>query len=65
MLKGNSATAAPGPFTLEGGNAQSGALTTIYDGAFPPPSYSPCIGEASSSESGMITAAPPEQGGSS
>jgi hypothetical protein len=36
MLKSNSATATTGgPFTLKGGNAQSGALTTIWDGARP------------------------------
>ncbi len=36
MLKGNSSKATNGgPFTLKGGNAQSGALTTIWDGAYP------------------------------
>ena len=36
MLKGNSAKATNGgPFTLKGGNAQSGTLTTIWDGASP------------------------------
>ena len=40
-LKGNSAKATNGgPFTLKGGNAQKGALTTIWDGAFPT-GYSP------------------------
>ncbi|MGC1378926.1 MAG: arabinofuranosidase catalytic domain-containing protein [Anaerolineales bacterium] len=40
-LKGNSASGSGGgPFTLKGGNAQSGSLITVYDGAFPP-SYSP------------------------
>jgi non-reducing end alpha-L-arabinofuranosidase len=35
-LKGNSATATNGgPFTLKGGNAQTGKLTTVWDGAFP------------------------------
>lgn len=41
LLKGNSAKATDGgPFTLKGGNAQSGTLTTIWDGAFPT-GYSP------------------------
>jgi hypothetical protein len=41
MLKGNSAKATNGgPFTLKGGNAQSGTLTTIWDGASPV-GYSP------------------------
>ena len=41
MLKGNSAKAiGGGPFTLKGGNAQSGKLTTIWDGAYPV-GYSP------------------------
>jgi hypothetical protein len=41
MLKGNSATATTGgPFTLKGANAQSGTLTTMYDGARPT-GYSP------------------------
>jgi hypothetical protein len=41
MLKGNSASAKTGgPFTLEAGNAQSGALAIVYDGPFPP-GYSP------------------------
>lgn len=36
MLKGNSAKATNGgPFTLKGGNAQSGVLTTLWDGAYP------------------------------
>jgi hypothetical protein len=36
MLKGNSSKATNGgPFTLKGGNAQSSALTTIWDGAYP------------------------------
>jgi len=40
-LKGNSASGSGGgPFTLKGGNAQSGTLATIYDGAFPT-GYSP------------------------
>lgn len=40
-LKGNSATATNGgPYTLKGGNAQSGKLTTVWDGAFPV-GYSP------------------------
>ena len=40
-LKGNSATATNGgPFTLKGGDAQSGALTTVWDGQFPV-GYSP------------------------
>lgn len=40
LLKGNKANAAGGPFTLKGGNSQSGKLTTIWDGAFPT-GYSP------------------------
>jgi hypothetical protein len=41
MLKGNSAKATSGgPFTLKGGNAQSGTLTKIWDGAYPD-GYSP------------------------
>jgi non-reducing end alpha-L-arabinofuranosidase len=41
MLKGNSSTATNGgPFTLKGGNAQSGAPTTVWDGAYPV-GYSP------------------------
>jgi hypothetical protein len=41
MLEGNSASAAGGgPFTLKGANAQSGTLSTIYDGARPN-GYSP------------------------
>ena len=41
MLKGNSATATSGgPFVLKGANAQSGSLTTVWDGAFPV-GYSP------------------------
>ena len=41
MLKGNSAKATNGgPFTLKGGNAQSGTLTTVWDGASPV-GYSP------------------------
>ena len=40
-LKGNSASGSGGgPFTLKGGNAQSGSLITVYDGAFPN-GYSP------------------------
>ncbi len=40
-LKGNSASGSGGgPFTLKGGNAQSGSLVTVYDGAFPN-GYSP------------------------
>lgn len=40
-LKGNSKDATnDGPFTLKGGNAQSGTLTTMWDGAFPV-GYSP------------------------
>ncbi len=37
MLKNNSstATASDGPFTLKGGNGQTGALTTMYSGARP------------------------------
>jgi len=41
ILKGNSATATDGgPYTLKGGDAQSGKLTTVWDGAFPV-GYSP------------------------
>jgi hypothetical protein len=41
MIKGNSAAATSGgPFTVKGANAQSGALTTRYDGARPQ-GYSP------------------------
>jgi hypothetical protein len=41
MVKGNSAQGqGGGPFTIKGGNAQSGALKTMYDGARPN-SYSP------------------------
>jgi non-reducing end alpha-L-arabinofuranosidase len=41
LLKGNSANApGGGPFTIKGGNAQTGALTTMYDGARPN-GYSP------------------------
>lgn len=41
MLKGNSAQAKTGgPFTLKGGNAQSGTLSTVWDGAYPD-GYSP------------------------
>jgi hypothetical protein len=41
MVKGNSATATTGgPFTIKGANAESGALTTMYDGARPN-GYSP------------------------
>ncbi len=41
MVKGNSAKATNGgPFTIKGGNAQSGALTTVWDGAYPA-GYSP------------------------
>jgi hypothetical protein len=41
MLKGDSAQATSGgPFTIKGGNAQSGALTTMWDGARPN-GYSP------------------------
>jgi hypothetical protein len=41
MLKGNTSKATNGgPFTLKGGNAQSGTLTTIWDGASPV-GYSP------------------------
>jgi non-reducing end alpha-L-arabinofuranosidase len=41
MLKGNSAQGqGGGPFTLKGANAQSGTLTTMYDGARPN-GYSP------------------------
>lgn len=41
MLKGNSSTATSGgPFTLKGGNAQAGALSTFWDGARPV-GYSP------------------------
>ena len=40
-LKGNSAKATNGgPFTLKGGNAQTGKLSTVWDGAFPT-GYSP------------------------
>ncbi len=40
-LKGNSAKATNGgPFTLKGGNARTGKLTTVWDGAFPT-GYSP------------------------
>ncbi|HXX68529.1 MAG TPA: arabinofuranosidase catalytic domain-containing protein [Polyangiaceae bacterium] len=37
MLKNNSATAvaSDGPFTLKGGNAQTGSLTTMYSGSRP------------------------------
>jgi hypothetical protein len=36
MVKGNSSTATTGgPFTLEGGNAQSGSLTVMWNGARP------------------------------
>jgi hypothetical protein len=36
LLKGNSSKATNGgPFTLKGGNAQSGKLITIWDGAYP------------------------------
>lgn len=36
MLKGNSSKATNGgPFTLKGGNAQSGELTTVWDGEYP------------------------------
>ena len=35
ILKNNSANATPGPFTLEGANAQSGTLNMIYSGARP------------------------------
>ncbi len=37
MLKNNSSTAvaSDGPFTLKGGNAQTGSLTTMYSGARP------------------------------
>ena len=35
ILKNNSAGATPGPFTLEGANAQSGTLDMIYSGARP------------------------------
>ena len=38
---GNSSKATNGgPFTLKGGNAQSGTLTTVWDGAYPV-GYSP------------------------
>ncbi len=42
LLKGNSSKAAAsgGPLTLKGGNAQSGTLTTVWDGAYPV-GYSP------------------------
>jgi non-reducing end alpha-L-arabinofuranosidase len=41
MLKGNSANATNGgPFTLKGGNAQTGMLETIWDGKYPD-GYSP------------------------
>jgi len=41
MVKGNSAqSTSGGPFTIKGGNAQSGALTTMWDGARPS-GYSP------------------------
>ena len=41
MLKGNSASAKNGgPFTLKGGNAQAGTLTTFWDGKYPD-GYSP------------------------
>ena len=41
LLKGNSAQGqGGGPFTIKGANAQSGALTTMYDGARPN-GYSP------------------------
>jgi hypothetical protein len=41
MIKGNSANASSGgPFTVKGANAQSGALSTWYDGARPQ-GYSP------------------------
>jgi len=41
MVKGNSAQSmSGGPFTIKGGNAQSGVLTTIWDGARPS-GYSP------------------------
>jgi non-reducing end alpha-L-arabinofuranosidase len=35
LLKNNKAGATGGPFTIKGGNAQSGALTTMWDGARP------------------------------
>ncbi|MGE5786460.1 MAG: arabinofuranosidase catalytic domain-containing protein [Myxococcales bacterium] len=36
LLKGNSSKATNGgPFTLKGGSAQSGTLTTLWDGAYP------------------------------
>lgn len=35
MTKNNSAGKKPGPFTLRGANAQSGTLTTFWDGARP------------------------------
>jgi hypothetical protein len=35
MLKNNKAGASGGPFTIKGGNSQSGALTTVWDGARP------------------------------
>lgn len=41
MVKGNSASATTGgPFTIKGGNAQSGTLSTFWDGARPS-GYSP------------------------
>ena len=41
LLKGNSSKATNGgPFTLKGGNAQAGTLTTVWDGAYPV-GYSP------------------------
>jgi poly(hydroxyalkanoate) depolymerase family esterase len=41
MVKGNSAqSTSGGPFTIKGGNAQSGGLTTMWDGARPS-GYSP------------------------
>jgi non-reducing end alpha-L-arabinofuranosidase len=35
LLKNNKAGASGGPFTIKGGNAQSGTLTTVWDGARP------------------------------
>ena len=35
MTKNNSAGKTPGPFTLRGANAQSGTLSTFWDGARP------------------------------
>lgn len=36
MLKGNSSKATDGgPFTIKGGNAQTGELTTVWDGQYP------------------------------